>query len=661
MLGKLRTLRAVLTQYGLADTLWRLRYNRQKKQGRFAKEFPAFAWSNKSLSDYFNTDGPQSPGGVREYLKSKAGTFLFAPDRFPHAPQQWRENAVRRADALVERGEFEYFFCPDQLGRLGYPEVDWFKNPFTDQRDTEAVHWSLRGDFNPERGDIKFIWEPSRFAWACDLARAYAATGDDRYPEAFWLVFESWLDANPPMIGSGWQCGQETAIRVMGVCFALWAFMDHPASTESRLERALLMLAFCGDRIESNVEYARRQRSNHSTTEAVGLFILAVLMPQLKKAPTFLEIARGDMLADAENDFWSDGGYMQHSMNYQRMTMHCFLWYLALAGNNDLEVPHAITEKLRKALGFLYQLQDETGRVPNYGSNDGALLCPWSDSDYLDYRPMLGAMYFALEGKRLYPEGPWDEEALWFFGKRIESAESPEDAELIPRVSQQFSVGGYYSIRNANSWAMVRCHTYKSRPSQADQLHVDLWWKGINLLRDTGTFAYYDPQQHRNLKFISSAMHNTIEIDGQSQMTKGPRFYWTRLSSGKCDRADEKNIEVRHDGYKRLGVIHSRRIESPDETTWRIRDVLKGRGQHSGMLRWFLPNYPAQVENETLILDTPQGRVTLQIISDATIELQLRQEQESLYYGHLSPVQVLEVAFNEPAPVELTTLIQLPD
>jgi asparagine synthase (glutamine-hydrolysing) len=659
MLRKIRTIKAILTQYGLSDTLWRLRYNRRKKAGHFSKHCPAFRWSEKSLSDYFNTEGPQSAGDIREYLKKRDGNFLFSPGQFPQVPLEWRTEAIHRADAIIERGEFTYFFCRNQRGGLGYPEVDWFKNPFTGQRDAQLVHWSLREDFDPKRGDIKYIWEPGRFSWVYDLVRAFAATREDKYPEAFWQLLESWMKANEPMIGPGWQCGQETAIKIMGICFGLQAFLNSPASTEDRLEQALLLLAICADRIESNIEYARRQRSNHSSTEAIGLFIAAIFLPHLKKAETFLRISKHHLLIDTENHFKEDGSYFQHSMNYQRMTMHCFLWYLSLARKNGIEIPQTIFSKMQKAWNFLYQLQDETGRVPNYGSNDGALLCPWSHCDYLDYRPMLSAMYFALEGKRIYPEGAWNEESLWFFGDDFPKASF---AENIPsRKSCQFSLGGYYSLRRRNSWAMMRCHTYASRPAQADQLHVDLWWNGINLLRDTGTFSYYDPEKKRNLKYISTAMQNTIEIDGESQMIKGPRFYWASLSKGKCYRANDTVIEGEHDGYARLGVRHKRRLESVDEKNWRINDTLLGKGSHTGILRWHFPYYPAYLEDNRLILESPGGQIIMQISADVPIQMKLQDEEESLYYGQLSPAKVLEVLFTSPMPVNMETFISLPD
>jgi len=50
-------------------------------------------------------------------------------------------------------------------------------------RSTE--HWSTLDPLPPDQ-DIKLIWEPARFGWAIDLARAYTFSRDDRYASDFW-------------------------------------------------------------------------------------------------------------------------------------------------------------------------------------------------------------------------------------------------------------------------------------------------------------------------------------------------------------------------------------------------------------------------------------------------------------------------------------------
>ena len=40
---------------------------------------------------------------------------------------------------------------------------------------------------------------------------------------------------------------------------------------------------------------------------------------------------------------------------------------------------------------------------------------------------------------------------------------------------------------------MVRCHRYRDRQGQCDTLHVDLWWRGRNVLCDAGSYQYFTP------------------------------------------------------------------------------------------------------------------------------------------------------------------------
>ena len=49
-------------------------------------------------------------------------------------------------------------------------------------------HWSEISD--DADVDIKFIWEPSRFGMVYSLVRAYAATQDEKYAEAFWELIQ---------------------------------------------------------------------------------------------------------------------------------------------------------------------------------------------------------------------------------------------------------------------------------------------------------------------------------------------------------------------------------------------------------------------------------------------------------------------------------------
>ena len=651
---KLQTVIAILHQFGLKNCLFRVGYQRRKKRGYFEQINPTFDWETLTPESIFLPDELSASTPLRDYLSQKTGRFFFElgkpislSDYLPNEEAtQWQADAVRRADRLAE-GWFTYFF--KQEGRLGTPgpnglEVDWFLNPFTNQRDTQMVHWSRRGDFDPNRGDIKFIWEPARFAWVYDLVRAYTATGDDRYPMLFWHLLDSWMQANPPSIGPGWQCGQEAAIRVMAVCFGLWAFFDHPTSDEKNLLQATRLLATLGNRIEINLDYAISQRSNHSSTEALGLLMLGLLFPTMRRADRWLHLGRKTLEHDARNHFWNDGSYLMHSLNYQRMTMHCFLWAMRLAELADAPFPDDVYATMDQATRFLYQLQDASGRVPNYGSNDGALICPLSNVDYLDYSPLLTAMFQLVQRKQglTKSDEPTTEESLWLFG-------TAGEVRLPKRVSSQFPVGGYYTLRSEQSWLMTRCHSYRNRPSQADELHVDFWFQGVNVLRDLGTFQYYDPEQKRNLRFISTAAHNTIEVNHQNQMEKGPRFYWNSLCQGRLIEANDTKIIAEHYGYQRFGVTHRREIQLVEPDHWQITDhLIGGDNDTHWQLSFHLPdvacvldgsklNIPIETESKTSMLN-----LTWQ--SESALAPELLDAEESLYYGDLAAIKCLTLS-----------------
>src|SRR5690606_31815764 len=76
-------------------------------------------------------------------------------------------------------------------------------------------------DFDTGVGDIKQLWELSRFDWVLRLAQLilFHAGNDPKRSAAYehqlnqWLA--DWIEKNPPYKGVNWKCGQEASIRVM--------------------------------------------------------------------------------------------------------------------------------------------------------------------------------------------------------------------------------------------------------------------------------------------------------------------------------------------------------------------------------------------------------------------------------------------------------------
>ncbi|MCH7702783.1 MAG: alginate lyase family protein, partial [Planctomycetes bacterium] len=575
MLRRLVAAAHYLTQQGPRIALFRARYALSRKTGRLAKRFPAYCWSDRPLS-YWVRSVPTEPAEYRRYRESLDRRFFFPPGQIPSIEPSWLTGAVEQADPIC-RGTFSYFSA--EQASLGDPP-DWLLNPFTKRR-ADLHHWTRRGDFDSQLGDIKYIWEPSRFGWVYTLARAYAATGNEEYPACFWRFVESWRASNPPQCGPNWQCGQEVALRTMASVWGLHAFWSSPHSTDERISMLAVVVASSAERIAGNIDFARALRSNHTISEAAGLYTVGVLFPEFAQADRWR--AMGKSLLDGEclEQFYADGSYIQHSLNYQRLVLQVYTWVVRLAELNGDSFTANTRSLLDRSVRFLWNVQDEkSGCAPNYGHNDGALTLPLNSCGYLDYRPAIGAMHYALHAQRLYDPGPWDEDLQWLFGESS-SRPAAQDAGSTDRspTSMQARDGGYYTLRGRESWAMVRCHTYRDRPVQADMLHMDLWWRGLNILRDSGTYRYNCEQPWLDY-FQGTSAHNTVVVDGQDQMRRSGHFmwlHWTRSTVRYHQPLADGEIEYwegQHESYRRQpgGIIHRRAIIRLGDHFWVVID-----------------------------------------------------------------------------------------
>lgn len=551
---------------------------------------------------------------------------------------------------------------------LGWP-IQFNRDAINDVNWPAGRHWSDYDAFDPNLSDNKCVWEASRFSNAYLLARDHVHSGHTLPAKLFWQMFDAWDEQNPYGLTAQWSCGQEGSFRAMAWIFAAITLLDSPETDAKHLHRLTELIFYTGRHVEGNINYARSQKNNHAISEAVLLWTIGLLFPELKDAPTWLERGRRILAAEVHRQVYEDGSYVQHSLNYHRVIMDTLLWAARLSDLNDAPLPDIVIDRMQRVLDWLLEMIDPaTGRVPNYGANDGSLVLPLSCCDYLDYRPIAQATAFLLHGRRHFDAGPWDEKALWLFGPQILDA----PVERAPRASSHAApIGGYYILRGDNTWAMTRCHSYRDRPSQADMLHVDLWRGGENVLRDAGSYRYFcaAPWQHY---FLSTAAHNTVEIDREDQMTKGPRFLWFRWTRAKTRRfmtAANGRVgyfEGEHYGYTRLPgrIVHRRTLCRIDDT-YLIVDDLLGGDEHDIRLRWRLHPSTWRREGDAhhAIIAGCGVTVGLYVPPGFGIRLACGEDHatpegwESLYYGEKTPAATLIAAGRASLPVRLVTLV----
>jgi hypothetical protein len=581
MLPKFRTLASLYRQLGLPWLAFRFAYAFRTRTGLIRLQMPFYPWKDRPLETWLKKNIPSDPSRYAEWRKQNSPTFFFKginqfPENIPWNPQFALDEAER-----ILSGELKYF--AHEFLKTGFPP-DWLKDPITGIRIDSTKHWSQLSDEGEV--DIKFIWEASRFSMVYTLVRAYASKRDERYTEAFWKLIRDWVESNPPNNGPNWMDGQEIALRLMAWIFGLYAFLESPATTPQHIADLTSFIAAQAQRIYRNTDFAIFTRGNHAISEALGLWMVGLLFPELKDAEKYLSFGRMSLEREAVQQIFPDGSYSMYSLNYHRFVLQMYLYAMRLGELNGSPLSDSIHRVTSSSVDYLYQLIDsQTGQMPVYGSNDGALVLPLNHCDFTDYRPVLQLGSFLTKGKRLFESGAWDEDLFWLCGSKSLNAK----VGVPKQINQSFSNGGVYVLHNSNSKVIIRCTDFQERPSHADQLHLDLWWQGNNIVCDAGTYLYSGEGIWRN-GLAHTRVHNTVIVDSKDQMQLVSRFTWVDWAKGKVLQQSEKFWHGQHDGYTDLSdpVTHKRTVTMLDDDRWLVVDQLNGKQSHHYALHWLL-------------------------------------------------------------------------
>jgi hypothetical protein len=641
---------------------WRGAYEISLRSGLLRWRFPTYS-AEQQLARELGVSAEALSRELVQSWRQSAGRFFL---RYPTT--SYRE-VVAEPEHVVEMGDAagtgRFLFFGRWWANLGTPP-DWALNPVTGTRYPTDTHWTQIPDLSPTLGDIKYVWEASRFTHVPCLVRSFASTRNERYAETFWNHVETWNRTNPVEQGPHWRCSQELSLRSLNWIFGLYAFQDSPAATPERVAALLTGVWAQTRHVQLNHWYATRCiRNDHALTEAAALYTVGTLFPFLPGAAGWRQLGLRSLTREASWQVYEDGSYVLHSLNYARVVVQLLTWVASLARANCETLPGSIRESGIRLLQFLLGIQDDSsGMMPNYGPNDGALIFPLSSCDVADFRPSLQALSAALGEDLPFPAGPWDEEAAWFLGPDWR-VDTPLAIRTVPRQSA-FSNGGYYVLRGVNTHALIRCASYRHRPIQADMLHLDIWYDGANVLVDPGTYSYNAPAPW-NSYFPSTAAHNAITVDGRDQMRKGDRFLWHMWTRSRLRRFESHEDGGRFDGehYSYDPIVHRRQVVLKKRIYVVIDDVFGSPLVHDYRLHWLLNDFALEPDRTGALIHRGGSLAPLRLLVRASVPGELRwaraDEQtprgwRSLYYGERQPAWSCELV-SRGAGIRFVTLL----
>ena len=482
------------------------------------------------------------------------------------------------------------------------------------------VHWTKIGDSDPQN-DLKLTWEPARFCWVSPLIRAFTASGDPRYVRSFWDNWHAFQELNKPCLGPNWVSAQEVAIRLINWSIALQIFGSHPETRQDEREALIQAIYQHAHRIPCSIAYAQAQNNNHLLTEAAGLFTAGCLFKHIPAGQKWMQLGWQLFNQGITSQIDTDGTYIQHSMNYHRLMLQTAFWMAAAARTQNMDFPENVRSKLTAATCWLLaHLDPVSGKAANLGHNDGTYLFPLSGSGYADYRPTAQTAACLFLGQKVLPDGSWDEMTAWFSQMQFEQ----EPSRSIQGEKLEI-------LRSPHVWASMHTAQFSNRPAHADQLHVEQWWDGENIIQDAGTYRYTAPPPWDN-RLSRSAYHNTLTIDGIEPMLHAGRFLWLDWDQVRPDNMSGGDQEAFHTGYERHGFQCKRKVSMTSPNLVEVMDSVKpvkdDHSLHLLSLHWLLPDWDWKMEEPNLLALSKPGSSKVLRIEHNLSPANLLQNQE---------------------------------
>lgn len=556
------------------------------------------------------------------HVRSRPTPFLLTPaHRLRTAAQVASAHPGARADAVARAarivgGEYDLLGYTGLRFRDAAGGIDWHADPVSGRRAPRAF-WGDIAYLDPAVGDHKVIWELNRHQHWLALGRAWWLDGDPAFRTAFVAELESWLRANPPLVGINWASALEVALRALSWLWALHFFADdrpdgdRPADEPPWAVDLLLGLDRQLRHLERNVSWYFSPNT-HLLGEGLGLYVCGSVLPELAASARWRALGRRVLLSETTRQVLADGAHAEGSPHYHRYALDFYLLALSVARlQGDAAAADSLAPVVDRMATWLHRIADARGRLPLIGDDDGGELFPIAGARHADARVSLGWAADLLDRPDLRID-PVPEAVTWLtLHPRTRYARSAGEAEGRDASGRAAATAaeasGYVLLRRGGSHVVMDGGTHgflNGGHAHADALSFVLGVAGEPLLIDPGTATYAMDAEVRD-GFRSSRMHNTLVLDGRSQSVPRGPFHWVRTAHARVDRA----VLTRAFDYVRgttdawTPAIHQRHLMAVDDDTWIVADEVLGTGTHDIATHWHVdPAWEARREGSRVYL-----------------------------------------------------------
>lgn len=448
------------------------------------------------------------------------------------------------------------------LGGYDYAEysTDWHAGFQTAARWpltwSPALEYKQRDDI----GDARTNWELNRHAQFVLMAKAWYLTADETHLDTLEAQLDSWTEANPFLWGISWTSPMEIALRAINWLYSA-AFLrasDETAEDSGRVDRLVGRLATGAANMASYLaaHYSRgSSANNHLLVEMAALWLAGASLGH----KGWCDTALATMSRELPRQFAPDGVNREMSLHYHAFAMEAYLLVAHSLAATGRAIPRDWAEPLGRGAEFIAHSRVAPGVMCVFGDDDEGHILDFSSrkTDYYTYILQFCSLFLNRRYDSLDELNPT---LAWLC--RADAVVRVENQPLADTGgSRTFDRGGYSMLRRGPmfvgmdhaplGFGSIAAHGH------ADALSFQLFIDGRPVLADPGTYIYHVDLPSRD-KFRSTAMHNTVVIEGREQSEMLGAFLWGKRAETRLDEADAHSVKATT--VTAAGDTHTRRI-----------------------------------------------------------------------------------------------------
>ena len=440
---------------------------------------------------------------LKEYWLNGRGTVVN-PDVEPNASVTLSASEKNIAEQALKENGYRFYVT-------NYSES-------TDPATGLPVFWSFMapdGSIDWETTpttERQFAIQKHRHQWIEPQAKAYAATGDEKYVRTILEVYSDWLKTFPcPGAESGnyaipsnhslrdhWTDLQATErlsvyINVIDRCLRSEAF------TPEALTHVLASLYDTVECIRANTYY--KEASNHRQFEVQAVWTAAVLLPEFAKSVDWESDSIRDISTQSNIQFADDGVQNEMDPSYHISVISVFnrMHTLAVLNGKESLLPGDFVSRLHSACTFVRDIV-----YPDYSIDN------FNDVSSVSWTPRVLKRNFT-EYSDLFPD---DMTFLWMWTGRLQGS-SPKENFTAYRKSGWFMFRSGWTEQDMMLILKNNHNEEKWWHCQPDNGTVGLYRDGRHFLPDAGVYTYGGSAADNAVRdeFRATKNHNTLTLD----------------------------------------------------------------------------------------------------------------------------------------------------